>query len=95
MQRAADFFDALEHEGHIVKETELCLHVVERAGERPFGARAVVADDVNDQGVVAQSHLLDCVDKPADLRVHVLEEAGKHFLHARVEAFLVGGKRIP
>ena len=45
--------------------------------------------------VVAQSHPLDGVHQLADLGVDVLEESGEHFLHARVEAFLVGGEGVP
>ena len=42
----------------------------------PFGARAVVAPDVEDDGVVADAELVEIVDQLADLGVRVLDEAG-------------------
>jgi hypothetical protein len=95
VQRATDLVDALEHERHVVEEAQLGLHVVERSGERTFAARAVVADHVDDQRVVAQAHGLDRVDHLADLGIDVLEEAGEDLLHPRVEALLVRRARLP
>ena len=42
-----------------------------------FGARAVVAEDVEDERVFAQPALFEPVDQPADLGVGVLDEAGE------------------
>ena len=38
---------------------------------------------------------LEEVDQPADVMVGVLEEAGEHLHHARVELALVGGQLVP
>ena len=45
----------------------------------PFGAGAVVAPDIEDDGVLALPGLVEVVDQLADLRVHVLDEAGEDF----------------
>ena len=42
-----------------------------------FGARAVVAQDVEDDRVVADAEAVELVDHLADLRVDVLDEAGE------------------
>ena len=78
VQRAADLVDALQHERHVIEKAELGLHIVERAGQRAFSARPVVADDVDDERVVAQPHPFDSVHHLADPSVNVLEELGEH-----------------
>ena len=63
---------------HLVGERDAVLHgeLVERAGEGPFHAGAVVAPDPDDQGVVELAELLDRVDDAADVVVRVLGEPG-------------------
>ena len=51
----------------------------------PFGARTVVAEDVEDERVVAQAELFEAVDQAADLRVGMLDEAGEHLHQAALE----------
>jgi hypothetical protein len=89
VERSAKLVDVLEHERHIVEQTELRLHVVERTGERAFAARAVVTHYVDDQRIVAQAHAFDRVDNLADLGIDVLEETGVDLLHPRVQAFFI------
>ena len=55
----------------------------------PFGARAVVADDVEDQRVVQLAQVLDGLDQAADLMVGVLAEAGEDLHLAGEELLLV------
>ena len=57
----------LDRHGDAVEGREL----VRRAVEHAFGARAVVAADVDDQGVVEFAQVLDRLDHPADLVVGV------------------------
>ena len=47
--------------------------LVRRAVEHPFGARAVVAGDVDDQRVVELAQVLDRLDDAADLMIGVRE----------------------
>ena len=58
-------------DGHLnaIEEGEF----VRCAVEHPFGARAVVAADVDDQGVVELAEVFDGLDDPADLVVGVRE----------------------
>ena len=81
------FFEAL---GLAVEEVVL----VERTLRSALGARPVVAHDDDDR-VVGLAELVDEVEHPTDLCVGVLEEAGEHLHHPRVEAPLVGGARVP
>ena len=59
----------LDRHGNAVERGEL----VRRAVEHPFGARAVVAADVDDQGVVELAEVFDGLDDPTDLVVGVCE----------------------
>src|SRR4029450_6237310 len=52
-------------------DTPLKVVIVRRAVEHALGARAVVAPDVDDQGVVELAEVLDGLDDPADLMVGV------------------------
>ena len=70
-------------------------HLVEHAVHAAFGARAVVADDVEDQRVVQLADVLDRLDQPADLVVGVLAEAGEDFHLAGEELLLVGASACP
>ena len=51
-------------------------HLVEGAIGRAFGRRAVVADDVEEQRVVENAKSLERIDKPAEMRVDMLERTG-------------------
>ena len=64
-------------------------HLVEQPVHAAFGARAVVADDVEDQRVVELAGRLDGLDQPADLGVGVLAEAGEHLHLAGEELLLI------
>jgi len=70
-------------------------HLVEEPNHAPFGTRAVVADDVEDQRVVELASLSHGVDQPADLRVRVLAEPGEHLHLAGEELLLIRGQRGP
>ncbi len=59
----------LDRHGHAIKGGEF----VRRAVEHAFRARAVVATDVDDQGVVELAEVFDGLDDPADLVVGVGE----------------------
>ena len=59
----------LDRHGNAIEGGEL----VRRAVEHAFGARAVVATDVDDQGVVELAEVFDGLDDPADLVVGVGE----------------------
>jgi hypothetical protein len=95
VQRATDLVDVLEHERHVVERPSWVFMLLSVPGEGTFTARAVVADHVDDQRVVAQAHRLDRIHHLADLRIDVLEEAGEDLLHPRVEALLVRRARLP
>ena len=65
-------------------------HLVERAVERAFGRRAVVAEDVIDQRVVEQVELFQIVQQASDMVVGVLQESRVDFHLAaqhRLESF--------
>ena len=63
---------------------------VRRADQRAFGARAVVAADVDDQRVVELAHVLDGLDHAADLMVGVGEVGGVDFDLPDEHLLLVG-----
>ena len=63
-------------------------HLVVRALGAALGARAVVADDVEEERVVEFADLLELRDEPADLVVGVLGEAGEGF-HLPLEELLL------
>ena len=67
-------------ESHAVEEG----HLVERPGDRPFHAGAVVAPDVEDQRVVEVAEVVDRVEQPPDVPVRVLREPGEHLHLPRV-----------
>ena len=60
-----------------------------------FGARAVVAPDVEDDGVVAEAELLQPVHQLADLGVGVLDEPGEHLHQPPLERPLRLGDAVP
>ena len=86
---AADLVDVLEHRRYVVLESQHRPHDVESASQRSFGARTVVADDVYDERVFAEIHLLKCINDSAYLRIYMLQKARKDLLHPRVKSFLV------
>ena len=57
--------------------------------ELSFGARAVVAPDVEDDGIVAEAAVFKALDEAADLAVGVLDESGEEFHAAALEGALV------
>ena len=63
-------------------------HFVVHADHAAFGARAVVAGDVEDQRVVHFTDLLDRIHKSADIVISVGDESGEH-LSLAAEEFLV------
>ena len=69
--------------------------LVERAGDRALEARAVVAPDEDDQGVVEVAHLLDLVQQPADVPVGVLLVAGVDLHLPRVQLLRRVVERVP
>ena len=60
-----------------------------------LGARAVVAPDVEDDGVVAKAERVELVDDPADLGVGVLDEAGEDLHQPPLEGPLGLGDAVP
>ena len=89
----------------LVDVRQLRRHVADDAVEREdlvvaavgpaFGARAVVAHDVEEDRVVELTHVAKRIHQPADFVVGVLGEAGEGFHLAREQPFLIGGQRIP
>ncbi len=70
-------------------------HLVERAGLRAFHARAVVAEDVNDQCIATEAHVLDCFHHATDSVVCVFLVTGINFHLARIHFLYVGEARCP
>ena len=70
-------------------------HLIEQAVHGAFAARAVVADDVEDERVVQLAEVLDGLDDAADLEVGILAEAGEDLHLAGEEPLLVGTERVP
>ena len=70
-------------------------HLVEKPLQAPFGARPVVAGDVDDERVVELTQLLDRLQHAADVVVGLLQEPGVHLHHAGKESLLLGGKGVP
>ncbi len=95
MPGPAQFVDGLEVVlpplGKAVEEQVLA----ERTFEPAFGARPVVAGDIDDQGVVGVRHGLDGVDHAAELVVAMGAIGGEDLHHPRIETLLVGVQRIP
>src|SRR4029453_8808830 len=69
--------------------------LIDRAFDTTFRRRAVVADDVDDHGVVGVRKLSHGVEHAADLVIDVGAIASEHLHHARVETLLIGIKRLP
>ena len=60
-----------------------------------FRRGAVIAPDVEDQGIVAVAEPVDLVDDPADLDIRVFGEAGSHFHQAALEGPFWLGDAVP
>ena len=69
--------------------------LVRRAVEHAFGARAVVARDVDDQRVVELAHVFDRLDHAADLVVRVGEVRPEDVRLLDEELLLEKSERIP
>ena len=70
-------------------------HFVDGAGEAAFGAGAVVADDVEDESIVAIRQRAGIVNHPADLVVDLRREAREDLRLAREHRLLFGREGIP
>ena len=70
-------------------------HVHRRADQGAFGAGAVVAADVDDQGVVELAHVFHGLDHTTDLVVGVGRVAGKDLGLTGEELLLLGAERVP
>ena len=66
-----------------------------RAMDGAFGRRAVVACDVDDDGVVAEAHCIGRIDHALDLRVGVLKEAGEDFHQTPRDRAVLFGVVVP
>ncbi len=64
-------------------------HLVQQPVEAAFGARAVVAHDVDHERVVELADLVDRVDDAADFVVGVGGEGREDLHHAGVDAFFL------
>ena len=65
------------------------------SAERAFGARAVVADQVNDQRVVADLHRSPARRQAWRPERQCVRESREDLLHARVEFLLIGRAGVP
>ncbi len=81
----------LDRHGNAIEGGEL----VRRAVEHAFGARAVVAADVDDQGVVEFAEVFDGLDDPTDLMVGVGEVGPIDVRLLDEELLLLPTERIP
>src|SRR6478752_7221857 len=77
----------------------LCLievgHLVEEPVHPALGARAVVAEDVEDQRVVHLTRLLESLNQPPDLRIRVLAEPGEDLHLTAKQLLLVSRELVP
>ena len=80
-----------DRHGNAVEGGEL----VRRAVEHAFGARAVVAADVDDQGVVELAEVFDRLDDPTDLIVSVGKVGAINIRLANEELLLFQTQGIP
>ena len=88
--RAAPLVNVAELRRDVAHDAVQGQHLVERALRSAFGARAVVADDVDDEGVVHLAHVFDGLNQPAHLIVGVLGKAGEDLHLPREETLLLG-----
>ena len=105
--RAAPFFEAaVSFDGFqllVGRERDAVErgHLVERSGLCAFHARAVVAEDVNDERVIGEAHVVDCFHHAPDSVVSVFLVPGIHlhlvgidFLHVRRDAVPRGERGV-
>ena len=88
----------LVHGGHVlldgVGNAVLGQQLADRAG-LTLGTRAVVAEHIEDEGVVAEAHLVQLGDHPSGLEVGMLGEAGEHLHEPLLEGSLAIGDAVP
>ncbi len=77
--------------GHTVEVS--CF--IEQPVHRPFGTRAVVTDDVEDECVVQLPQVFDRIDHATHLGVGVLTKSGEDFHLACKQFLLVGAELVP
>jgi hypothetical protein len=87
LSMSASCWVGVEH--HTVEEGGL----VERAGGGALHGGAVVAPDVDDQGVVELAQGVDGIEQPADVPVGVLREPGED-LHLACVQLLLASLRV-
>ena len=85
--RPAPLVDVRELRRRFADDAVERQHLVVGAVRAAFGARAVVADDVEEERVVELAHVLERLNQPADLVVGVLPEAGEGLHLAREQRF--------
>ena len=91
----AQFLDPAElHVQRFLDRVEVGVLVV-HADHAAFGARSVVADDVEEERVVQFAALLERIDQPADFVVGVFGESGKNLHLAFEQALFVGRELVP
>jgi hypothetical protein len=81
----------LHRHGNPIEGSEL----VRRAVDHAFGARAVVATDIDDQGVVQLAKVFDGLHDPSNLMVRVGKVGPINVRLPDKELFLVPAQRIP
>ena len=70
-------------------------HIVRGAEDGAFRARAIVADDEDDQRVVQLTHVFHRLDHTADLMVGVSRVGCKNIRLTDEKLLLVGTERLP
>ena len=93
--RQADLVDAREGRLERRLDTGQRGDVVDRPVNGPFGARAVVAEDVDEEGVLQLAERRERLDEPADFVVGVLQEVGEVFSLPPEEQLLVAREAVP
>lgn len=89
---SAVLFDQLQLVVGIEDDAVQKCHLVERPGDGALHAGAVVAPDVEDQGVVQLAQVFDRIEQPSHVPVGILGEAGEHLHLAGVELFWLSDK---
>jgi hypothetical protein len=92
---AAQLVHAPEHLLGVLRNAVQDGRLVQQALRRAFGARAVVAHDVDDECILRLAQLFDRIEDAADLEVGVRECSGIDLHHPGVESLLVGVEAVP
>ncbi len=92
--QAAEFLQCVDVLRDLGRDAILCELLADGAVQ-PLGRRAVVAPDVEDQGVVELALALDLGDDLSRVDVGVLGEAGEDLHQAALERLLGLGDRVP